>query len=398
MKKKTEPFTNAFLDKLEPAQPGSRYVIYDAKQPKLALRVSDHGVKTFIVSMKHKGKSIKITLGHYPEMSIYLARKGAINKLAEINETGSYTSKSKKTFKELYESFIQDFPKKDTRHYKSYEQDIPRFFGNWFDCKIWDITEDDLRAKIKEIKNTYNNDNSTDFQKNYTMDSQVFHCFQKIRAMFYYAISKKWIDQNPVRLKELGIGIPEGRNRFLKSEETRCFFAALNKLPLLPRTFFLLLLYTGARKSNVLDMKWSDIYFDMNGSSLWIIPGSKTKNGKEHVVPLISQAENILKELQKTKSSEWVFPNPKDSSKHYVCMKKHWQKLLEESGIEDLRLHDLRRTMGSWQAINGSSLSIIGQSLGHKSTKSTEIYARLITAPVQESMQKAIDSLEKTGK
>ena len=56
-------------------------------------------------------------------------------------------------------------------------------------------------------------------------------------------------------------------------------------------------------------------------------------------------------------------------------------------------MHDLRRTLGSWQALGGTSLQIIGKSLGHKSMKATEIYARLTTDPVRESVEKATQEM-----
>ena len=52
-------------------------------------------------------------------------------------------------------------------------------------------------------------------------------------------------------------------------------------------------------------------------------------------------------------------------------------------------MHDLRRTMGSWQAAGGASLQVIGKSLGHRNTSTTEIYARLMLDPVRASMEKA---------
>jgi hypothetical protein len=52
-------------------------------------------------------------------------------------------------------------------------------------------------------------------------------------------------------------------------------------------------------------------------------------------------------------------------------------------------MHDLRRTLGSWQAAGGASLLIIGKSLGHRSESATRIYARLATDPVRESVEKA---------
>ena len=52
-------------------------------------------------------------------------------------------------------------------------------------------------------------------------------------------------------------------------------------------------------------------------------------------------------------------------------------------------LHDLRRTLGSWQAKTGASLSIIGKSLNHKNVATTAIYARLDLDPVRESVNTA---------
>ena len=73
--------------------------------------------------------------------------------------------------------------------------------------------------------------------------------------------------------------------------------------------------------------------------------------------------------------------------------KKAWERVRERSGLTDVRMHDLRRTLGSWQALAGTSLQVIGKSLGHKSMKATEIYARLTTDPVRESVEKATQNM-----
>ena len=63
------------------------------------------------------------------------------------------------------------------------------------------------------------------------------------------------------------------------------------------------------------------------------------------------------------------------------------------SRMQDFRPHDLRRTLGSYQAITGSSLPIIGKSLGHKSQAATQIYARLDLDPVRNSVKKATEAM-----
>lgn len=57
--------------------------------------------------------------------------------------------------------------------------------------------------------------------------------------------------------------------------------------------------------------------------------------------------------------------------------------------MTDLRIHDLRRTLGSWQAKTGASMAIIGKSLNHKTHQATAIYAHLDLDPVRQSVNTA---------
>jgi len=103
-----------------------------------------------------------------------------------------------------------------------------------------------------------------------------------------------------------------------------------------------------------------------------------------------------LERREAAKTSEYVFPSPRKSgSGHISELKKGWKALLERAGLsEGFRMHDLRRTMGSWQAITGTSTKIIGASLGHKSEQATAHYAHLIIDPVRSAMQRAADAMD----
>lgn len=74
-----------------------------------------------------------------------------------------------------------------------------------------------------------------------------------------------------------------------------------------------------------------------------------------------------------------------------------WKRILEKAEIKNLRLHDLRRTLGSWQAIMGSSTLVIGKSLGHKLQKATEVYTRLNIDPVRKSIEAATQAMLKAS-
>lgn len=88
----------------------------------------------------------------------------------------------------------------------------------------------------------------------------------------------------------------------------------------------------------------------------------------------------------------YVFPG--NGKKGYLMEpRKGWERILKRAGIEDLRIHDLRRTLGSWQAKTGASLAIIGKSLNHKHQNTTAIYARLDLDPVRASVEKATNAI-----
>lgn len=214
---------------------------------------------------------------------------------------------------------------------------------------------------------------------------QANRMLARIRSMYNKAIEWGWNGVNPAS------GIKQNRevkrDRFVQPKEFPEFFKALNEEPnIVARNYIWMSLFTGARKSNVLAMRWEDIDFSLK---IWRIPN--TKNGEPLIVPLDDRAVALLKDIEQT--SEWVFPSPASASGHLQDPKKAWKRILDRAGIKNLRIHDIRRTLGSYQAITGASLPIIGKTLGHKSQTATQIYARLDYDPVRESMKNALEKM-----
>ena len=119
----------------------------------------------------------------------------------------------------------------------------------------------------------------------------------------------------------------------------------------------------------------------------WEVP--HPKNRKPYIVALTPEAITILRRRQKiVGDSPWAFPS-RGRSGHIVDPKIAWHKFLKRSGLTGLRIHDLRRTLGSFQAAQGSSMKIIGESLGHKSLASTQPYAKLNLDPIRASVMLA---------
>jgi len=71
-----------------------------------------------------------------------------------------------------------------------------------------------------------------------------------------------------------------------------------------------------------------------------------------------------------------VFPG-KGASGHLAESAKAWQRIKKRAGVPDARMHDLRRTLGSWLAAQGHSLTLIGRALNQTNVSTTQIYARL---------------------
>jgi integrase len=173
----------------------------------------------------------------------------------------------------------------------------------------------------------------------------------------------------------------------------RLFEALATEENLRFRDFVLLALLSGARRSNVLGTRWEDV--DLT-RELWRIP--KTKGGKSQTVPLVPEAVAILQRRWSVRQSNvWVFPG-RGACGHYQEPKRAWKSLLQRTSIEGLHIHDLRRSMGSWQARTGASLVAIKETLGHSSISTSAIYARLGSDPARAAMEKAADAMLEAGR
>jgi len=164
------------------------------------------------------------------------------------------------------------------------------------------------------------------------------------------------------------------RSRFLSPAEMQKFLTTLQDFRSEPwRDVFFTALLTGARIRNVMAMRWNEINME---AGVWTIPGLKTKNSEEMRVPLVPEMVELLEERKRHCVGTWVFPGNKDHARDY---RAPWQHLCEAVGVENLHVHDLRRSVGSWLAAGGASMPIIGKALGHLDAKSTRRFTPALT-------------------
>jgi integrase len=173
--------------------------------------------------------------------------------------------------------------------------------------------------------------------------------------------------------------------------EIKAFFTALAAEDPYWQAFYLLCLFTGARRGAVSAMEWPELDL-VNG--VWHVPAKKCKNKKPAAIALCDPALAILETRRAQRSgSPWVFPLLSGGDGHLVDPRKSWHRITRAAGLDDLRIHDLRRSQGSWQAALGISLAIIGKSLSHSDLQSTQVYARIQLDEVRDAVGRSSSAM-----
>lgn len=399
-------FTKAALDSLPLPPAGVRSTYHDTHTSGLQVRVTSTGKKTFCLYKRAKnGQPERITIGAFNDgVTVEQARTKALKLKSAMTDGSSPAAalrekRAEITFGEAFEMYITDHAEPaglktigrmrgDFERYLGTMPDEPRKKHgrervkspgsvDWQNRKLSAITQRDIKDLRSSLAKKAGN-------------AAANHALKLVRVVYNKACEwGEFKSQNPAL--NPGLLKIQSRDRFLQKDELPRLFEALgNTENVNIRDYILLSVLTGARRSNVLAMKWQEIDF---GRREWRIPD--TKNGEPVIVQLSKEAVNVL-DGRRANGSGWVFPGSGKTG-HMTSPKNGVNTILQTAGITGLTIHDLRRTLGSWQAIMGSSLAIIGKSLGHKSVAATQIYARLSADPVRESVERATSAMLAAG-
>ncbi|PWU01240.1 MAG: integrase, partial [Candidatus Melainabacteria bacterium] len=162
-----------------------------------------------------------------------------------------------------------------------------------------------------------------------------------------------------------------------------------------------LLLLTGARREEVAGMKWSELDLD---AGVWMLPGARTKNSRDHRIPLARQAVAILdrraiaaiKEGLGYKDSDLVFSttgttSPSGFSKAKGALDARMQEILGPK-FKEWRVHDLRRTCATGMEHLGVDLRVIEAALNHVSGTKAGIVGVYQRAEHREAVRAAFEA------
>ena len=372
-------FTQKGLENLLPRD--KPYIVRDDEIRGLVVKVYPTGARTFFLNVKVGLTSEMFKLGIWPDLNVAMVREKAKKMRADL-AMGKNPKDEKKegvTLGELFSVYMErhgSAKKSSGNDRHSFE----KYLKPWANYRLVDIT----RAKVEGLHKNIGKETPV----------QANRVLALLSTMFSKAIIWGYLKtENPCR------GVKKfrevSRDRFLSGEELGRFFEALDLSESETfKDFILLSLFTGARKSNVLSMRWRDIDFERN---VWKIPGELSKNGDPMQIPLGPDVLDILRKRRAETSSVFVLPGP-GAKGHYMEPKRAWETLLKRAKLEDLRIHDLRRSMGSWMTIGGTSLPIVGKALGHKTSQATSIYARLNLDPVRAAMDQAVEAMTRNRK
>jgi integrase len=363
---------------------GKRATYYDTKIPKLALRVTSKGAKTFYVVKRVADEVLWLKLGSFPDMTVEQASKEAeriLGSFAHGQNPAEVRRARKKepTFAELFKEYGERHGIKK----RSWNTD-QSIYSNHLKKPL-------ASRKLATVSRESVSRILSDLERAGKSGGTVNNVRALVSSVFSKAIEWGYATSNPVTGIKTRTKIK--RDRFLQSEELPRFFKALaEEENETLRDYIILALLTGARRANLLAMRWKEINL---ADAVWRIP--VTKNGTPQNVTLSPEAVTLLKARKQAADDKAVFVFPGiGESGHIEEPKKAVIRIMARAEIpygrkveNGVTLHDLRRTLGSWQAKTGASLAIIGKSLNHQSQQTTAIYARLDLDPVRASVNTA---------
>jgi integrase len=387
-------------------------MIWDATVKGFALRITSAGAKSFVLDYRTEGRQRRITIGSWPDWTVAAARETAKTMKREVDGGHDpmgerHARREAPTVRDLWERYERDhLPQKASRSQVDerimWEKIIlPRFAKD----KVSSISHDDVDAFHRDITKI----RGTPVRANRTVEV--------LRKAFNLAIRWKWREDNPaagVRRNQ-----EEKRNRYLDKAEIAELMGALHQhSEPMSANAIKLLLFTGARRGEVLGATWA--MFDLE-NGVWTKPSAHTKQRRLHRTPLSSPAIQLLREMKdaakrKTEATgtpinPFVFPGP--NGRPLTDIKRTWASVCRKAGLAvqvpkknregkimkacngeavmiwhpTVRLHDLRHSFASILVSTGASLPLIAQMLGHTQVQTTQRYAHLFDDPLRAAAE-----------
>ncbi len=394
---RTARLTKRTVDAAHPEP--ARYTLWDTDLRGFGLRVAPTGTKTYLVRYRagggRSGTLRQLMVGRHGPLTADQARDEAVGLLAKATlgedpQADKATQRKELTVADLCNLYVAEgcTTKKASTLYTDkgrIERHIKPLLGK---LKVSAVTQAHIEGFLSDVAEgkTATTEKTKKRGKAVVRGGRgaASRTVGLLGGVFQFAVSRKMRPDNPVRgVKRFRDGAKE---RFLSPKELGALGAALADAQARgenPKALAIirLLALTGARKGEVVGLRWSEI--DHNAGCLRL---GDSKTGAK-IIPLGAPAMLVLDGQKRTAKSPFVFPAEGAPERAFQGVEKVWLRVRKVADLDDVRLHDLRHSFASAAVAGGSSLPLIGKLLGHADVKTTSKYAHLGDDPVKAAAE-----------
>jgi len=384
---------------------GAVKYVWDSDLTGFGVRISPKGKVTWLVqkSVGTRGSRnhIRVVVGHLPSMSLEDARLRVGQTILDIangidvqsakreRKSGLQERLNSITLRTAFDEYLADRAgnrrrSKSERYANEIRQKfehsvIPRLGAS---TRIALITKADIRDILKAHKDA----------GHYVAARNLF---AQLRPFFNWCVHEEYLAVSPC----VGVvppAAPPEREHKLNSVEIVALWSVADSVPVIG-PYYRLLLLTAQRRTELAGMRWHEVNLD---KAEWTIPGNRTKNGREHLVPLSTQAIAILQSFPRCSGdADYVFGRWNRSPLSGFGKAKRefdddMQSLLGMDGLRHWRLHDLRRTAASGMKALRVFPHVIEAILNHTPSKLQRTYQLW---DLHEYAEDKRDALERWG-
>lgn len=364
--------TVAFVKKLVPG-PAVRYA--DTDVPGLQIRVMPKKV-CYYFSKRHNYKLHEVALGSHPDITLDEARQMALDKLgalANYQDVHAGTARRQPLVREAIDAWLQH------QKYPQHTAPAMKHFAGLYDKKIADLVPEDINRIHRALHDT---------------PSMANHAVRYLKTAFNQLFRNLRMENPVPYLFDEIVKYPTApRLRVMREDEAPRIIEAFKVKQQQPMyadqaAAILLMIYTGQRKGRVLAICGDQIDVE---TRTWHVPGNNIKQ------PVDLALNDFAWEIIQPRLAQYpVGPLFRWRGKQLKDCRKTMITVCRECGIENLHIHDLRRSLGSWMLSSGASIEEVSKTLGHSSIRTTEqVYAHLLSSRGRKATTTAIAAMLK---
>ena len=368
--------------KIRDAKPGPKAaIIWDRQVSGLGCKVYPGGRKAYVLMYRTGGRKRLATLAQCSELSLREARERAgaelvriragetdpLDRRREVREAPTVNDGLERFFDEFVPERIAIGRMKQPTAAK-YRNQADNYLRPVLGTRrVADVTRHDIERMAKRAAHS-----PTLRNRVLAFASRLFRVFE----------DWGWRPQHSNPVRGVARAREEARDRILSPGEIGALSDALVAAASVhPASIAAIRLaaVTGLRIGEILAIQWEHVEFE---TGRLLLPDTKTGR-RHHDLP--SAALAILTELPRINA--WPFTTGRDAPIMYRTVRLHFARVASEAGLEDVRLHDLRRTVMTTAAASGVGTHILRDLLGHKTAVMADRYIRAVGNPVRDARE-----------